>query len=117
MVARSWVVRKTGHSSKVWLLIAERYGKTGQWRRSPRLRHQITRDAFAGMTLDIHQFGICLPAKAMAIASALSGDGKPRLRMSLDSILIRPAGVDAPLDRAKLSGELVIIRVDVDLTL
>jgi hypothetical protein len=32
-----------------------------------------------------------LPAKAMAIASALSGDGSPRLRMSsFDSILIRP---------------------------
>ena len=32
-----------------------------------------------------------LPAKAMAAQSALSGEGKPRLRMSsLDSILIRP---------------------------
>ena len=32
-----------------------------------------------------------LPANAMAIASALSGGGRPRLRMSsFDSILIRP---------------------------
>jgi hypothetical protein len=58
---------------------------------SPGLRHQISGDAFAGVTVHIHRAAFALPAKAMAHASALFGDGSPRLRMSsFDSILIRP---------------------------
>jgi hypothetical protein len=43
-----------------------------------------------------------LPAKAMAIASALSGDGSPRFRMSsFDSILMRPRGTVWAQSRGK----------------
>jgi hypothetical protein len=45
------------------------------------------------MTLDVIGAAFALPANVMAIASALSGDGKPRLRMSsFDSILMRGRG-------------------------
>jgi hypothetical protein len=62
-----------------------------QLRPSPRLGHQITSDAPAGVTSTFNGAAFALPAKAIAIASARSGDGKPRFRMSsFDSILIRP---------------------------
>jgi hypothetical protein len=34
------------------------------------------------MAFHVHRCSICLAAKAIAIASALSSEGKPRLRMS-----------------------------------
>jgi hypothetical protein len=56
------------------------------------------------------------PENNIAALSALFGDGRPRFRMSsFDSILITTTRVDAPFDRAELGGELVIVRVDVDL--
>jgi hypothetical protein len=54
---------------------------------------------------------------AIAIASALSVDGRPRLRMSFQFDLDPASEVDTPLDRTELGSELVIIGIDVDLTL
>ena len=65
------------------------------------------------MTLNIDRRSVCPAGKIMAAVSALSGEGSARLRMSsFDSILIPAAGVDAPLDRAELCGELVVVIVD-----
>jgi hypothetical protein len=59
-----------------------------------------------------------LPAKAVASAAVLSGDGSPRLRISsFDSILIRPRESMPHLMEPELGGELVVIPIDVDLAL
>jgi hypothetical protein len=68
-------------------------------------------DAFAGVTLHIDRCCIRSASETMAIASALSGDGHPRLRMSsFDSILTRPRESMPHFDGAELSGQLVLIR-------
>ena len=56
------------------------------------------------------------PTYDMINASARSGDGRPRCRMSsLTFDLDAASGVDGPLDRAELRRELVVVGVDVDL--
>jgi hypothetical protein len=87
---------------------------------SPRLPHQISRDAFAGMTLDV-DIVTALGTAGEGFLGACVGSVRRR-RSALAHVVfgldLDPAPrIDAPLDRAELGGELVVIGIDVDLAL
>jgi hypothetical protein len=60
---------------------------------------------------------LAVPENAIAAVSGRSGGGNPRFAHVVFRLDLDPATrVDAPLDRAQLGSELVVIGIDVDLT-